>query len=278
MNIKEAIIFGIKYLDENNISDSKLKCRLLLSNVLNISKEYLLIHDNDKLDLKKEMKYKEYLVRLANNEPIQYIIKKQEFMKMNFYVDENVLIPQPDTEILVEEVIDKFKNSKEKLKILDLCTGSGCIAVSIAKYIKMAQVFASDISKEALKIAGFNAKKNGVQINFVESDLFENIEEYDFDIIVSNPPYIETKIIETLDEEVKKEPMLALDGGKDGLDFYRKIILNAEKYLKKDGILMLEIGYNQKEKVIELLEKQNYKEIYCKKDLAGNDRVIVCRR
>ena len=278
MNIKEAIIFGTKYLDESNISDSKFKCRILLSNILNISKEYLLIHDNEKLDLKKEMKYKEYLVRLANNEPIQYIIKKQEFMKMNFYVDENVLIPQPDTEILVEEVIDKFKNSKEKLKILDLCTGSGCIAVSIAKYIKMAQVFASDISKEALKIAGFNAKKNGVQINFVESDLFENIEEYDFDIIVSNPPYIETKIIETLDEEVKKEPMLALDGGKDGLDFYRKIILNAEKYLKKDGILMLEIGYNQKEKVIELLEKQNYKEIYCKKDLAGNDRVIVCRR
>ena len=278
MNIKEAIIFGTKYLDESNISDSKFKCRILLSNILNISKEYLLIHDNEKLDLKKEMKYKEYLVRLANNEPIQYIIKKQEFMKMNFYVDENVLIPQPDTEILVEEVIDKFKNYKEKLKILDLCTGSGCIAVSIAKYIKNAEVCASDISKEALKIAKLNAKENEVEINFVESDLFENIEENDFDIIVSNPPYIESKIIETLDEEVKKEPILALDGGKDGLNFYRKIILNARKYLKENGFLMLEIGYNQKEEVIKLLETQDYKEIYCKKDLAGNDRVIISRR
>ena len=278
MNIKEAIIFGTKYLDENNISDSKFKCRILLSNILNISKEYLLIHDNEKLDLKKEMKYKEYLVRLANNEPIQYIIKKQEFMKMNFYVNENVLIPQPDTEILVEEVLSFAKKNKQKLKILDLCTGSGCIAVSIAKYIKNAEVFASDISKEALKIAKLNAKENEVEINFVESDLFENIEENDFDIIVSNPPYIETKTIESLDEEVKKEPILALDGGEDGLDFYRRIILQAKQYLKENGVLALEIGYNQKEDVIKLLEKQNYKEIYCKKDLAGNDRVIISRR
>ena len=278
MNIKEAIIFGTKYLDENNISESKAKCRILLSNILNVSKEYLIIHDNEILDNKKEMKYKEYLVRLAGNEPIQYIIKKQEFMKMNFYVDENVLIPQPDTEILVEEVIDKFKNYKEKLKILDLCTGSGCIAVSIAKYIKNAEVFASDISDKALEIAKLNAKENHVKINFIESDLFENILENDFDIIVSNPPYIETKIVETLEEEVKKEPILALDGGKDGLDFYRKIVLQANQYLKENGILALEIGYNQKEEVIKLLEKQNYKEIYCKKDLAGNDRVIISRR
>ena len=278
MNIKEAIIFGTKYLDENNISESRAKCRILLSNILNVSKEYLIIHDNEILDNKKEMKYKEYLVRLAGNEPIQYIIKKQEFMKMNFYVDENVLIPQPDTEILVEEVIDKFKNNKEKLKILDLCTGSGCIAVSIAKNIKNVEVFASDISYKALEIAKLNAKENHVKINFIESDLFENILENDFDIIISNPPYIETKIVETLEEEVKKEPILALDGGKDGLDFYRKIILQANQYLKENGILALEIGYNQKEEVIKLLEKQNYKEIYCKKDLAGNDRVIISRR
>ena len=121
MNIKEAIIFGTKYLDENNISESKAKCRILLSNILNVSKEYLIIHDNEILDNKKEMKYKEYLVRLAGNEPIQYIINKQEFMKMNFYVDENVLIPQPDTEILVEEVIDKFKMLEEVVDINDFC-------------------------------------------------------------------------------------------------------------------------------------------------------------
>lgn len=278
MNIKEAIIFGIKYLDENNISNSKTKCRILLSNILNISKEYLLIHDNEKLDLNKEMKYKEYLVRLSNQEPIQYIIKKQEFMKMNFYVDENVLIPQPDTEILVEEVINLAKGSKENIKILDLCTGSGCIAISLAKYIKNSEIFASDISKEALKIANINAEDNRVKINLIKSDLFREIEENEFDIIVSNPPYIETNIIETLDEEVKKEPALALDGGKDGLKFYNKIASEAKKHLKEDGILALEIGYNQKENVIKILEKQNYKEIYCKKDLSGKDRVIISRR
>ena len=278
MNIKEAIIFGTKYLDENNISESRAKCRILLSNILNVSKEYLIIHDNKILDNKKEMKYKEYLVRLAGNEPIQYIIKKQEFMKMNFYVDENVLIPQPDTEILVEEVIDKFKNNKEKLKILDLCTGSGCIAVSIAKNIKNVEVFASDISYKALEIAKLNAKENHVKINFIESDLFENILENDFDIIVSNPPYIETKTIENLEEEVKNEPIIALDGGEDGLEFYRKIILQAKQYLNEDGILALEIGYNQKNKVSEILKENKYKNIYCITDLAGNDRVIICRR
>ena len=171
-----------------------------------------------------------------------------------------------------------MKKDFEKKSVLDLCTGSGAIGVSIAKYSDTV-VTMSDISKNALEIAKKNAESNEVtdKCNFVLSDMFENIEG-EFDIIVSNPPYIKTKVINTLDKEVQNEPQLALDGGEDGLNFYRIIAENAYKYLNKDGILALEIGYEQKEEVIALLEKVGqYTEIYCKKDLGDNDRIIVCK-
>lgn len=278
MNIKEAIDFGKKYLIEDNIGESTLKVRMLLSKILEIEKEYLIIHDNKQLTKSEEIQFKEYLVRLADKEPIQYIINNQQFMKLNFYVDENVLIPQPDTEILVEKVLDIANKMNRKLKILDLCTGSGAIGISIGKYLEEVEVYASDISKEALKIASKNANQNNVKINFIESDLFKNIKDIKFDIIVSNPPYIQTNIIESLEEEVKKEPIIALDGGIDGLDFYKKISKNAKKYLNENGILALEIGYDQKEKVSEILKKDDYENIEVIKDLGNNDRVIICRR
>lgn len=278
MNIKEALDFGKKYLNERKIKDSNLKSRILLSYILEVQKEFLIIHDVKELNKKQEIEYKEYLVRLTNNEPIQYIINNQEFMKLNFYVDSNVLIPQPDTEILVENIIEFSQKTSKKLKILDLCTGSGAIAISLAKNIKESEIYASDISNEALKIAKINAEQNDVQIKFIESDLFVNIYEYNFDIIVSNPPYIETKVIEELDEEVRKEPIIALDGGIDGLDFYRIIAIKAKEYLNENGILALEIGYNQKNSVTKILEDEGYKQIENIKDLANNDRVIICRR
>lgn len=278
MNIKEALDFGKKYLNEKNIQDSTLKCKIVLSEILSVQKEFLIIHDMQELNKNQEIKYKEFLVRLADNEPVQYIINKQEFMKLNFFVDSNVLIPQPDTEILVEKIIEISKNENKKLKILDLCTGSGAIAISLAKNINNCKIYASDISKEALKIAKLNAKNNEVQVNLIESDLFENIHEYDFDIIVSNPPYIKTEIIDLLEEEVKKEPVLALDGGIDGLDFYRIIAIKAKDYLKENGILALEIGYDQKNEINEILKYEGYKQIQNIKDLANNDRVIICRR
>ena len=278
MNIKEALDFGKKYLNEKNIDDSTLKCKVVLSEILSVQKEFLIIHDLQNLNKNQETKYKEFLVRLADNEPLQYIINRQEFMKLNFFVDNNVLIPQPDTEILVEKIIEISKSTNKKLKILDLCTGSGAIAISLAKNIINSEIYASDISKEALNIAKLNVKKNEVQINLIESDLFENIHEYDFDIIVSNPPYIKSEIIDLLDEEVKKEPVLALDGGNDGLDFYRIIAIKAKDYLKENGILALEIGYDQKDQINEILKYEEYKQIENIKDLANNDRVIICRR
>ena len=185
-----------------------------------------------------------------------------------------VLIPRSDTEILVEEVL---KIAKKEDKILDLCTGSGIIGISLAKYLQSDNIVAVDISDIALKGSKLNADNNNVNINYIKSDLFKNINEK-FDIIVSNPPYIESEVIETLTEDVKKEPLLALDGGEDGLDFYRKISFEAKKYLNENGKIFFEIGYNQKDAVINILEKLDYKEIECIKDLAGNDRLIIASK
>ncbi|MBE5820545.1 MAG: peptide chain release factor N(5)-glutamine methyltransferase [Clostridiales bacterium] len=276
MTIKQILEEAISILKENNIEEPILKSKLLLAFVLKKEKEYLLINDNKELLAKKEKEYREVINRLINGEPLQYIIGKQEFMGLEFEVNKNVLIPRADTEILVEEVIELIGN--KELKVLDLCTGSGAIAVSLAKKLKNIKATASDISLNALKTAKKNAILNDVNVIFKQSDLFENIEET-FDIIVSNPPYIETDVIKTLNKDVQNEPFIALDGGKDGLDIYRKIINEAYKYLNENGTLALEIGYNQKEQVINLLrESDNYTDIYSKKDLSGNDRIVVCKK
>lgn len=196
-------------------------------------------------------------------------------MGLNFYVNENVLIPQPDTEILVEEVLQLLKQNVSK-KILDICTGSGAIAISIAKMQENSTVTASDISEEAINIARKNSVDNNTDIEFVVSNMFEKINGK-FDIIVSNPPYIEEKVISTLPKEVQKEPYIALFGGEDGLKFYRIIAKEGKKFLNANGYIAVEIGYNQKEKVIELFEKEEYKEVYSKKDFGGNDRIVIAK-
>ena len=280
MKIKEVLSNGISILKQFNIEDGTLKAKILLADLLDKSKEYLMIHSDDEIDEKINKIFIERIERLKNNEPIQYIINKQEFMGFEFFVDKNVLIPQPDTENLVEEVIlisEKIKkDNKDELRILDMCTGSGAIAISLSKLIKKSLVYASDISKKALEIADENSNKNNSNVLFFESNLFSKIPKiYKFDIIVSNPPYIETETIKTLSEEVKNEPMLALDGGEDGLDFYRKITKDAKRYLNKDGYLAFEIGYNQRMAVENILKENGYKNIYSRKDLGGNDRIVV---
>lgn len=279
MTIKQAMIKGVTILKLEKISTPKLKARLLLQYVLKKPRQYLIVYDNQKLTDKEEQEYLKYIELVAQGEPIEHITHQKEFMKLSFYVDENVLIPRQDTEVLVEEVIKIAKNIRAK-KILDLCTGSGAIAVSLAKYLENTQITALDISGKALDVAIANAKNNHVQekITFVESNLFQNLGQEKYDIIVSNPPYIRRKEIETLDKEVRKEPKIALDGGEDGLDFYREIINKGYEYLKYGGYICLEIGYDQKEEVMQIIkENKQYMEPYCKKDLYDNDRVIVTR-
>ncbi len=302
MNIKEAIQEATIILKDANIEEPKLKSRIIMEHVLDKTRQYLIVHEEENIDKEKENMFFEDVQKLKENIPLEYITNKKEFMKLNFYVDENVLIPRQDTEILVEEVIEIANKNKDKQKkeILDLCTGSGAISVSLAKYIKNCIVTATDISQSAINIAKKNARLNGIEIlnelklneqnqnkkseneqnqskiMFIKSDLFNEINiTKKYDIIVSNPPYIKTKIIEKLDKQVQKEPHIALDGGEDGLYFYKEIIKHAKKYLKDGGYLCLEIGFDQKRQVEELLKKQEYIDIYYKKDLYGNDRILV---
>ena len=288
MNVKRAIQEGSKILKENNIKEPNIKIKLLMQNILKKTRQYIIANDTQELSKEQEIKYLEGIQKLKNNMPIEYITNQKEFMKKLFYVDKNVLIPRQDTEILVEEVIEIAETKttsnqtiiNNNLQILDMCTGSGAIAVSLASYIDKSEIDAVDISQKALEITEKNAKENKVEkkIKEIESNLYKNIGEKKYDIIVSNPPYIKHEVIKKLDKQVQKEPLIALDGGDDGLEFYRKIIKQSPKYLKKDGYLCLEIGYDQKDEVINLLNTENkYKNIYSKKDLCGNDRIVIAQ-
>ena len=279
MTIREAITKASIKLKTQNIDSPKQKARLLMQYVLHKNRQYLIVYDEKKLTPNQEERYFEGVSRMLQGIPLQQITHTQEFMKMNFYVNKDVLIPRQDTEVLVEEVIKIAKRINAK-KILDLCTGSGAIAISLAKYIENSQITATDISEKALEIAEKNAIEQKVdrQIAFLQSDLFNDIPKEKYDIIVSNPPYIKKDIIKTLNQEVQKEPIIALDGGIDGLKFYHKIISNSYEFLKYGGYLCLEIGYDQKIDVIELIEKEEkYVNTYGKKDLYDNDRIIITK-
>lgn len=275
MTIKQAITKGMIMLKSNNVESPKLKARLLLQYVLDKPRQYIIVYDNKEIDKQQQWQYFVNIEKLTKGIPLQHITHRQEFMKMDFFVDENVLIPRSDTEILVEEVI-KIAQKYNSPRILDLCTGSGAIAISLKKFVPNADITAVDISEKALEIAQKNAEKLEAKINFVKSDLFDKLDNKKFDIIVSNPPYIRKDEIKKLSKEVQKEPKIALDGGEDGLDFYRIIAEQAINYLKTGSFLCFEIGYNQKNDVIKIIEdEQNYKNTYCKKDLYGNDRIII---
>lgn len=286
MNIRQALNNAIKILKNAKKESPALDAGVILCFLLGWEKEYLLTHYDYEICDEKVQEYLNLVNLRAQGVPLQYITGNCEFMSLMFNVNPAVLIPRPETEILVEAVLDYVnKQVIEYPRILDMGTGSGCIAVSLAYYIKNCFVTAVDISENALEIAYSNALKNGVadKIDFICSNLFEKL--YDkpgtlssLDIIVSNPPYISSSEIETLQTEVKDhEPIIALDGGKDGLYYYKKITEAAPAFLKKGGLLAFEVGYNQASAVRKIMEK-HFEDINIIKDLAGINRVVVGRK
>jgi release factor glutamine methyltransferase len=274
LRVYEAITLGAKEL-EGVCENPRLESELLLSHALGVDRVWLAIRRDETLKEEELDRFFKYIEKRKARIPYQYIVKKQYFMGLEFYVDERVLIPRPETEILVEEVLKRIKKGDV---VLDIGTGSGAIAVSIAKLFPECKVYALDISEEALEVAMYNARNLGVidNILFLKSDVFSNVPYgLKFDLIISNPPYIKKGEIEFLQEEVKKEPILALDGGEDGLFFFRKIAYSARPFLKKGSKIFFEIGYGQKDEVKGILIENGFKNIQVVKDLAGIDRVVI---
>lgn len=272
MTYQKVLRDGQICLEENGIQDAATDAWLLLSAVCGIDRNYYYLHMNHEMPEKSIARYGAALEQRVRRIPLQYITGEQEFMGFRFVVNENVLIPRQDTEILVEEAL---KIIKPGMEILDLCTGSGCIVISILKNQPDIRAVASDISGKALLVAEENARLLQVSLRFVESDLFEKLHGT-FDVIVSNPPYIPTEQIVGLMEEVREhEPRRALDGREDGLAFYRRILADARRYLNPGGQLLFEIGCDQAEAVSALMERAGYGEIKVIKDLAGLDRVVI---
>ena len=275
MTYREAIETGTRILEKENIADAKIDAWYLLQMACKIDRNFYYLHEEDELTAEQQSEYESTVHKRAEHVPLQYIIGEQEFMGLKFKVNSNVLIPRQDTETLVEEAL---RVAKPGMRVLDLCTGSGCIIISLAKNVADISCMGSDISKQALLVAKENAKANEVEVEWERSDLFENISGT-FDLIVSNPPYIPTGEIPGLMPEVRDfEPVDALDGKEDGLYFYRIITEKSPEYLTSDGYLYFEIGYDQGEAVSAMMRQCGYTQVEVIKDLAGNDRVVKGRK
>lgn len=274
MNYTEAFLMGMQKLKEAEIGEAQLDARLLLEEVCGTDHNTLLCHGDREVSEAEEEQYRKALEQRAVHVPLQHLLGYQDFMGLRFQVNEYVLIPRQDTEILVEEAMRYLHDG---MRILDLCTGSGCILLSLLHYSNDCEGVGVDISQETLQVAAQNAELLGIKADFLKSDLYEKVTGK-FDLLVSNPPYIERKVIPTLMEEVREyDPYIALDGGEDGLDFYRRIIGGAQDYLKRGGQILMEIGSGQAKAVSELLREAGFKEIDVCRDFAGLDRVVSGR-
>lgn len=274
MTYRECYELGVKRLQAAEIMEASLDARLLLEHICGTNRNDLLVHGECEVSLEQQAAFEAVIDQRAERIPLQHITGQQEFMGLTFRVNENVLIPRQDTEILVEEILPHLSSG---VRILDMCTGSGCILISLLHYSMWAEGTGVDVSPKALEVARENAEALLSEeriISFIESDLFEKVEGT-YDIIVSNPPYIQTEVIKGLMPEVRDhEPMLALDGTEDGLYFYRRIVAESKAFLRKEGRLFFEIGYDQAEAVKQLMEDAGFQEVTVVKDFAGLDRVV----
>ncbi|MGN0155992.1 MAG: peptide chain release factor N(5)-glutamine methyltransferase [Lachnospiraceae bacterium] len=271
MNRKQAYEYGVNLLIQSGITDAKTDTMILLEHFCHVTRNDLYAHGEKSLEAEEENRYLDALEKRKTHIPVQHLTGIQEFMGLPFSVNEHVLIPRQDTEILVEEVLRQMQDG---FRILDMCTGSGCILLSLLHYSNDCVGVGADISDDALQIAKANAQKLEISAEFIQSDLFEKITGK-YDIIVSNPPYIKTSVIATLMEEVKDhEPVIALDGMDDGCYFYRKIIEESQNYLNIGGMLFFEIGYDQAEQVTAMMRDNHFRDVQVVQDYAGLDRVV----
>lgn len=271
MKMETLLQQGVQKLHEAQIAEADLDAMYLLEHVFGMKRMEFLLDPQREVSEEQRANYLQKISLRAVHVPLQHIIGSQEFMGFEFLVNEHVLIPRQDTEVLVEEVA-KIAEGK---RVLDVCTGSGCIILSLYKMCHLTKAVGVDLSPEALKVARENGKRLECDVTFLESDLFAKVDGT-YDIIVSNPPYIETHVIEGLMEEVRKhEPHMALDGGEDGLNFYRSIVEQSVEYLEDDGYLCFEIGCNQGTAVLSLMEQRGFTRCRIIKDLAGLDRVVM---
>ena len=261
---------GTGILQEAGIQEAEIDSWLLLEYVTGMDRSFYFLKSEKEAEEEEKAVYRKLIRQRAGHIPLQYLTGVQEFMGLPFWVNPDVLVPRQDTECLVETALAYVKGKK----VLDLCTGSGCIAVSVAVFGQVKECYAVDLSEKALETARKNAKRHHAEITFIKSDLFEDVAGV-YDVILSNPPYIPDKVIEGLSEEVRKyEPYMALNGGSDGLSFYRKITKESKEHLSEGGMLFYEIGCEQAEDVRKIMQAEGFCDILCKKDYAGNDRVI----
>ena len=275
MNALELLYKGSINLKQKKIASFRLDAEILLSKVLKKKREEVLINLDQKICLKHILKFNNLIQRRSQNEPVAYIIKEKEFWSKNFLVSRNTLIPRPETELMVEKLVEIYRG--KSISILDIGTGSGCILISLLIELNHSRGIGIDISKKAIFIAKKNAKKHGkhLDIKFLNKSLSSNFTRK-FDLIVSNPPYIKSKDIRNLTDDIKKhEPRIALDGGNDGLDLIKKVIYKTKNILKFRGMLALEIGNDQKNKVSKILLKNNFKIEYTIKDYKDNVRCLI---
>ena len=272
MTLREALALGKDLLQKAKIEEYETDAWLLLEAAAKCTRNDLFLRGSEPIAEEQELLYKEYLEKRRERVPVQHILGVQCFCGLDFIVTPDVLCPRLDTEVLIEEALKRIRPGSS---ILDMCTGSGCIILTLLHFVKDCRGTAADLSEKALSVAKKNAEKLQIECTFIHSDLFENIEGR-FDVIISNPPYIATKEIEALEPEVREhEPMMALDGKEDGLYFYRKIVSASVDYLNPEGWLMFEIGYDQGEALSEMMKVAGYCEIRVIKDLAGLDRVVI---